>query len=64
MNICNNKHIYELWQKWAVIKFYLFIDNLVKIEKKFQDSIRQEKEKTGQMEMELQLKQEKEMQVK
>lgn len=63
MNSCNNKHINEIWQKWSVIKFYLYIDNLVKIEKKFQDSIRQEKEKTEQLEMEMQLKQEKEMQV-
>ena len=63
VNICNNKHINELWQKWAVIKFYYFMDNLVKIEKKLQDSIRQEKEKTDQMEMSVQMNQEKEMQV-
>ena len=45
------------------MKFYYFMDNLIKIEKKLQDMIRQEKEKINQQEMNMQMKQEKEMQV-
>ena len=63
MNICNNKHINELWQKWAVLKFYYFMDNLIKIEKRLHDQIRQEKEKIDKLEMSIQMNQEKEMQV-
>ena len=39
------------------------MDNLIKIEKRLHDQIRQEKEKIDKLEMSIQMNQEKEMQV-